>query len=255
MTKKIIINIKSLTINVGAEGKASGIQGFALPSGLIQALMAGIMAGDMGTNPTSDAPAAAETAAPEAQAETSTQAEAAPAAVSVPLTQDNILAFLNSDARYTLRTSRAVVKAFSDADESAVISMLMDMAHAGKVAFKHRRRDGQKLVKALVAAQVQPVEEAAPATTEAVQVETFAADEAGSITTATTYPELTETNIRSFIASDARYTQRTADAIAKHFGIGAANEQLQELLQDMYDTDSLSTSTRRRDGTTLYANA
>lgn len=138
----------------------------------------------------------------------------------------DVLAFLRQPSDFEYRTADAIRKHFAD-NEAVAMGVLGNLVAAGHVITKRRRADGVTLYKA-----------AASEATAEVPAET---------------PALTEPNVRSFLGSDSRYTKRTFDAIAKHFGEGCdANYALTNLLERMEYNGDIETSTRRSDGATLY---
>lgn len=80
--------------------------------------------------------------------------------------------------------------------------------------------------------------------------------DAPTLTTASdtpTAPALTGANVRSFIQSNPQFTSRSRDAIAKHFGVAPNYPDLIEVLDEMVDADDLSRTTRRSDSMPLYS--
>lgn len=176
--------------------------------------------------------------------ETLPTAADAPAAVSPELTADNVLTFLRSDPRYTLRTQEAVIKHFSGNTTDEVYDVVDELHNEDKIAAKTRRRDGAILFYAIA--------EAAGSTdaVTAAAVDTVGAAEAGETPTAVA-PEMNVENVRSFISADPRYTSRTLRAIAKHFGVDSDWASL--VLIGMVNDDDLTQVTRRRDNEPLFS--
>lgn len=90
-------------------------------------------------------------------------------------------------------------------------------------------------------------EEAAGPVTETVDQHDGAA--------AATHIAVTEDAVLAFLRSDPRYTLRTLDSIAKHFGVERGTDQFDALdgaLSHMVDEGKLVAKRRRSDGATLY---
>lgn len=149
--------------------------------------------------------------------ETTAGAAAGTSASAATVTSDDVLAFLNSDARYALRSASAVSEAFPGAE---VTALLQELVSAGKVSTKRRRSDGATLYQALVSSPVVAVEWVTPE------------------------------DIADFI-DDSDYSLLSRNAIAKHFA-DVSPDDLDRALQDGVDDDILYTRRRRSDGATLY---
>lgn len=208
------IHIQNLTINLSNGGAAVGLPGLL---GMILSRAA------------EDTPATGGNT--EGTGETSpTAADEFP--------QADVLGFLRSDERFEYRTEESIRKHFGDQADVAM-DVLDNLVDAGHVTTKRRRSDGVTLYKA--------VAEAAPVSQSPLAASLAAAS------ASTTAPELTETNVRSFLGSDERYTKRSLDAIAKHFGvIDSEKPNLIEMLNEMEVAGDIESSTRRSDGAILY---
>lgn len=66
----------------------------------------------------------------------------------------------------------------------------------------------------------------------------------------TNAPAFTSGNVLDFLRSDDRYRLRTAEAVAKHFGVDEG--EASDLLGDLVDEGEVTTRRRRSDGATLY---
>lgn len=144
----------------------------------------------------------------------------------------NVLAFLRSDPRYTLRTAEAVSKHFGAGwGYEFIQDYLNDLVNEGTLVRKTRRGTGVYLYGA--AEMVAPVETAAEETTN---------------------PVLDYDNVLAFLRSDARYTKRTFESIVKRFDHVASN-RVEQVLDDMENDGLVNTFRRRSDGATLYAAA
>lgn len=235
---KTIINIKSLTINVTAGAAESG----GISPRLIGMLVARAVSeagAQTGGDPETSAPEAAGTTDQTNEQGTTPAAPATKATVNptVP-TADNIVAFLTSDPRYTLRSFDAIEKNFSaDYDLAVIVSGLVD---CGLLGVKRRRSDGAALYYVVSAAS-----DAGAANAAATPVA-----EATSAAPAET-PEFNVTNVRQFLTSDPRYTQRSVEAIAKFFN-RADLGSVEYALDDMESDGDLRRTTRRSDGASLY---
>lgn len=219
---KTIINIDTLNINIG--GKSNSVPGF------LEALLGSASIHAVRCSSNTEAPANTADGWGVSAAATMATAEAA---VQVTLSADQVLAFLRSDERFTLRSLGAIKKHFADVDPNLVEQVLTTLVGHGRVAVKRRRSDGADLFKATVFASTQA--SAAPAAGQL--------DDDG--------PSSSE--VYEFLHSDHRYIQRTADSIVKHFKDKYTEGSVRETLQDMVDDEELYTRTRRADGATLYS--
>lgn len=238
---KLIINIKSLTINLGAGQSAAGlplILGTLIHRAMAEAQddqVTGAQTGagqDTGGDKTDDT---------DVQATADTAADATETKVVPILTEDHVLVFLSSDPRYTKRTFKSISAYFEDATADEIETLLDQLIDEGKVKRTTRRGDHAALFESLVPTEAAPLAEAPAAeasTTEAVS----------------TPPAMTETNVRSFLGSDPRYSKRTFDALAKHFGLKEedTDDALAELLRNMADAGDIAVKHRRADGVELY---
>jgi hypothetical protein len=147
----------------------------------------------------------------------------AAAADPVEVTPDAVVAFIGSDPRFTLRSFDAIAEHFGNSTD--LHAALDALVISGKLETKRRRADGANLYKAVV--QPEAAEPSRPLL------------------------ELTETNVRSFLTSDPRYSQRSLEAIAKHFA-GYDLNAVEDLLGRMNADGDVSRTTRRADGAHLY---
>lgn len=76
------------------------------------------------------------------------------------------------------------------------------------------------------------------------------------VNTAPACPVFNLENLRTFLTGDPRYTSRSYDAIAKHFGISDdVPNGLGFFLNDCVDDGDIKRTTRRRDSMPLYGAA
>lgn len=150
------------------------------------------------------------------------------------LTVDNVLAFINSDPRYTMRSVNAIVEYFGDSPR--VVDFLRMMADHGKLELKRRRRDGA----AMVQASNQPVEDnSSPVVDQAASA------------TSTRNHEVGRFHVLRFLNSSEQYTKRTWDAISKEFP-NVPRATMDDVLDELIDDGEVVVTTRRRDGVSLY---
>lgn len=229
---KITIKAASLEITIdGTKQEASFITA-ALAS--LMASIIGAAHGEEFDEGTPDAPA--EPASAPGPAPGPAPAEPAPAdaptTTGVDVSAENVLAFLRSDDQFEYRSYASVNKHFGG---SHVDLVLRELVSNGGVTTKRWRADGETMYKA------------APLPTE-----TPAVPEVEGIFVA--HPTFNLENLRTFLTGDPRYTWRSADAIAKHFGIGERDKSpLLNSLSEYAEEGDLERSNRRRDGAYLYS--
>lgn len=213
--RNVVINIDTLNLSVGPA--RPGI------SDVLAAMIgnAGITGMEVHAERVDDEPRAtngADTSETEAAAEQDT---ASP-------TRQDIIDFIQSDDRYTMRTLKSVMEHFGETRET--YGLIQEMEADGTLERKVRRRDSAFLLKvtdnvvhAEPQAEPQPEQEA----------------------------EVTHEDVLDFLKSDERYTMRTFNAIAKKFP-HVHRDRLSDLLTDLTIDGDVQTRTRRRDGVTLY---
>ena len=207
MTK---IHIQNLTINL-----SSGNAGVAM--GLPHLL--GMILSRVAEDQADKAEGTGETTGAAPLPEDSPTAEDGASREPLTLTGDDVLAFLRSDERYEYRTMQSVRDYFGALADAAA-EHLDRMVDDRMVTTKRRRSDGVTLYKAAPAAQVTHLSP----TMQIIE---------GAAETTLTPAELNAMNVRSFLGSDPRYTQRSITAIAKHFNLHDDDAELDSLLEDM----------------------
>lgn len=261
MTQTVNITIESLVINVFAREGEQQEQHDPIGAMIAHARAEAEERGEASGAGFTDDDADPEIAVPEGDAPAETTGEAsaevetgtAPAESAPAITRDNVLAFLHSDPRYTMRSVTALVEYFTDDPEQIVDlqNLVMTMVSEGTVKELKQRGTGNLLYKAVAPAPVfthEPAEPAAEHTLPEGVTITPAAEPAA--------PAITAANLLAFLRSHPRYTLRTYEAIAKHFATDPSEDgALADLVIGMEDEGAINTKIRRRDGATLYSAA
>lgn len=233
---KITIKAASLEITIDGTKQDASFITAALAS--LMASIIGAAHGEEFVEGTPDAPAESASApgpapgpAPAEPAPAEPAPADAPTTTGVDVSAENVLAFLRSDDQFEYRSYASVNKHFGG---SHVDLVLRELVSNGGVTTKRWRADGETMYKA------------APLPTEIPGVPEVAGIFA-------VHPIFNLENLRTFLTGDPRYTSRSYDAIAKHFGISDdVPNGLGFFLNDCVDDGDIKRTTRRRDGMPLY---
>ena len=233
MSKTLNITITNLTINVTAGQRRPAM------SDLLESLFANLHIVPADENGKTDGAPAGDTAS----------TEAAPAAQTVDTLKGDLVAFLQPNDKFSLRTLAAIQKAFPDRALSDLKTALTELVEDGALATWRRRADGETLYEAIAQAYVdvpaQP--EAAADTTNVTTGEAPAAEASAPVTS------LTVDAVVEFL-EDGQYDLRSLDAIRKHFAEHNHND-IAATLQIAVGSGKVYTRRRRSDGATLYGAA
>lgn len=227
MSKTINITINNLTINVTAGQRRPAM------SDLLESLLANLHIVPADENGKPD--------------EASTEQAAAPV---VDTLKGDLVAFLQPNDKFSLRTLTAIHKAFPDRALSDLNTALHELVEDNVIATKRRRSDGETMYEAIAQAYVDVPsrpEPAADTTNETTDEAPSAAETSAPVTT------LTVDAVVGFLEGGDPEL-RTLDAIRKHFAEHNHND-IAATLQIAVGSGKVYTRRRSSDGATLYGAA
>lgn len=240
MSKTLNITITNLTINVTAGQRRPAMSD--LLESLLESLLANLHIVPADENGKTDEPSTEQTAAP-----ADTEQAAAPV---VDTLKGDLVAFLQPNEHFELRTLAAIQKKFNSRTLSDLKTALTELVEDGVLYTKRRRSDGETLYGAIAQAYVDVPAQPEPAadTTNVTTGEAASAAETSAPATTLTVDAIVE-----FLEA-GDYELRSLDAIRKAFGEFNHND-IAAVLQIAVGSGKVYTRRRRSDGATLYGAA
>lgn len=220
MPKTLNITITNLTINVTAGQRRPAM------SDLLESLLANLHIVPADENGKTDEP--------------NTEQPAAPA---VDTLKGDLVAFLQPNDQFSLRTLAAIQKAFPDRALGDLNTALHELIEDNVLFTKRRRADGETLYGAIAQAYVD-----VPAQPEAAADTTNVTTDEAPVRTTLTVDAVVE------FLEGGDYDLRSLDAIRKAFGEYNHND-IAATLQIAVGSGKVYTRRRRSDGATLYGAA